>query len=141
MLINPITMLTNLSQRAKINKLPPPAPGAPAQPMDPGKPLFQRPAVLGLLLPVLVIGALVYNAQSDPTYASVGDCVHNDGTSADPDVVVVPCSGQDAQARIVGKVQDTIDGQKSCRQFDGADGFYAQEQGSDKYTLCLHFLK
>ncbi|MFJ2776996.1 MULTISPECIES: hypothetical protein [unclassified Kitasatospora] len=147
LLINPATMLLNLPQRAKINKLAPPLPGAPGQPMNPGKPLFQRVAVLGLLVPLLVIGAIVYNVQSDPSFASVGDCVHNKNaivtgvTDNHPDVVVLSCSDPDADARIVGKVKDSSNGETACRQFSDADGYYTEEQGSDQFTLCLHFLK
>ncbi len=146
-LINPITMLMNLPQRAKINKLAPPMPGGPGQPMNPGRTVFLRPAILGLLLPVLVLGAIVYSAQSDPSYASVGDCVHNKNavasgaTDTHPDVVTISCSDPNADARIVGKVKDSSDGEKACTPFADADGYYSQEQGSDRFTLCLHFLK
>jgi hypothetical protein len=146
--INPITMLLNLPQRAKINKIGPPLPGAPGQPMNPGRPLFQRAAILGLLIPVLAIGAIVYHTQSDPSYASVGDCVHNKNalvvpgaTDTHPDVVVLPCSDPDADAKIVGKVKYSSDGESDCKQFSDADGFYSQDQDGDKFTLCLHFLK
>lgn len=141
MVINPITMLLNLPQRMKINKLAPPAPGAQRPPMDPGRPLFKRFAILGLLVPALVIGAIVFGVRRDPAFASVGDCVHNKSTSmTDPDVVVIDCSDPTADARIVGKVKSSSDGESSCRQFSAADGYYWQEQGSDKFTLCLQFL-
>ncbi|WP_371477388.1 hypothetical protein [Kitasatospora sp. NBC_00315] len=145
--INPITMLINLPQRAKINKLAPPLPGAPGLPADPGKPVFRRPAILGLLIPLIVVGAIVYSAQRDPGYASVGDCVHSKHTvvagveDKDADVVVIDCSDSDADARIVGKVPGTHDGESACTAFSDADGYYYREQGSDQYTLCLHFLK
>jgi len=45
--INPVTMLINLGARSRIVALPPPIPGGPRRPMDPGKPLYQRPAFLG----------------------------------------------------------------------------------------------
>ncbi|MFC9331386.1 hypothetical protein [Kitasatospora sp. NPDC057015] len=145
--INPITMLANLPQRAKINKLGEPIPGAPGQPADPGKPLYRRPAILGLLIPLVAIGLIVFQAQRDPSYASVGDCVHNKNVmiagvdDTHPDVVVLSCSDPDADARIVGKVSDTANGDSACEGYPDADGYYTEEQGSEKFTLCLHFLK
>ncbi|WP_194289677.1 hypothetical protein [Nocardia macrotermitis] len=53
-IINPITMLINLAAYNSISKLAPPLPGMPGRPMDPGKPLFQRPGALGLLIPIVV---------------------------------------------------------------------------------------
>lgn len=147
MVINPVTMLLNLPQRRKINKLAPPLPGAPGLPMNPGRALFKRFAVLGFLVPVLVIGAIVYNVQHDPSYASVGDCVHNKnasvsvGADTHPDVVVIACSDPSADARIIGKVKGSSDGETSCKQFSEYDGYYSEEQGRDRFTLCLHFLE
>lgn len=146
MVINPITMLINLPQRAKINKLAEPVPGAPRQPMNPGRPLFLRVAIVGLLVPVLVVVAIVAGVQRDPSFASVGDCVHNNHAAtgvadSHPDVAVIACTDPKADATIVGKVKDSTDGEAACRQFGDADGYYVEEQGSSKFTLCLHFLR
>ncbi|MFF3568708.1 hypothetical protein [Nocardia jiangxiensis] len=54
MFINPLTMLFNLFAYNSIAKLAPPVPGMPGRPMDPGKPLFQRPAALGFLIPIVL---------------------------------------------------------------------------------------
>ncbi|WP_431679667.1 LppU/SCO3897 family protein [Kitasatospora sp. KL5] len=144
-IVNPATMLINLLNRAKINKLAPPVPGAPGRPMDPGRPLFKRPEILGLLVPVAVALALVLSGSEGPESADVGDCVHNRHvTTADhdvhPDVVVVPCSGKDAEARIVGKVTDADSARTACRAFPDADGYYTRREGSDRLALCLHSL-
>ncbi|MFI6871502.1 hypothetical protein [Nocardia sp. NPDC050406] len=55
--INPITIAINLFARQRVVNLPPPIPGAPYQPADPGRPLHQRPQILGALffIPVLVL--------------------------------------------------------------------------------------
>lgn len=146
LLINPLTMLGNLGQRSKVNKLPEPVPGAPGVPMRTGRPLFARIAAVGFLVPVLVVAGVVYAAQQDPSYASVGDCVHSKSpvvpgvTDTDPDVVVISCSDPSADAKIVGKVSGTTDSDTACKKFSDADGFYSQEQGGDKYILCLQFL-
>ncbi|GEM31813.1 hypothetical protein NN3_28200 [Nocardia neocaledoniensis NBRC 108232] len=52
LMINPITLLANASAHSRIRALGPPIPGMPGRPMDPGKPLFRRPAALGFLIPV-----------------------------------------------------------------------------------------
>ncbi|MFJ9520364.1 hypothetical protein ACIRPK_19170 [Kitasatospora sp. NPDC101801] len=57
-----------------------------------------------------------------------------------PDVVVLDCTDPDAEAKIVGKVEGTID-ESACDKFQDADGLYTEKQGSRKFTLCLHFLK
>ncbi|BFV58046.1 hypothetical protein KCMC57_up31500 [Kitasatospora sp. CMC57] len=147
MIINPVTMLINLPQRAKINKLAEPIPGAPGQPMNPGKPVFQRPVILGVLVPVIVVLAIGFSIKGDPGYAAVGDCVRNRNTTVavgaednHPDVVVLDCSDPKAEAKIVGKVENTVD-ESVCDKFEDSDGLYTEQQGSNKFTLCLHFLK
>ncbi|MFI5528890.1 hypothetical protein ACIA8O_10095 [Kitasatospora sp. NPDC051853] len=146
-IINPVTMLINVPQRLKINKLAEPIPGAPGQPMNPGKPVFRRPAALGILLPVIAVAVFGYTLAGDPSYASVGDCVHNrhtvvqsDQGDSNPDVVVLDCTDPKAEAKIVGKLDDTTD-DTACDQFPGSDGYYTEQQGKRKFTLCLDFLK
>ena len=135
-IINPITMLINLPQRAKFNQLAEPVPGAPGRPMDPGKPLFRRPAILGFLVPIAVIALIVLSVQGNPKYASVGDCVQTKGTASAPDVAVVDCGSADAEFKIVGKLKDSTN-YKDCEQFSDATASFTEEQGSSKYTLCL----
>ncbi|MGV9677594.1 LppU/SCO3897 family protein [Nocardia sp. NPDC003482] len=57
--INPITMLSNLPARSKVAALPPPIPGSPYQPMNPGAPLTRRPQMIGLLVPLALVGVIV----------------------------------------------------------------------------------
>jgi hypothetical protein len=135
-IINPITMLINLPQRAKFNRLPEPVPGAPGQPMNPGKPLFRRAAILGLLIPVAIIGLIVFAAQRDPQYASVGECIHNKGTASAPEVSVIDCGSADAEFKIIGKLENSTN-YNDCEKFSGFTDAYTEEQGSSKYTLCL----
>lgn len=135
-IVNPIIMLMNLPVRAKFGKLPAPVPGAPGQPMNPGKPMFRRPAILGLLLPVAVIAAIVVAAQGDPEYASVGECIKNEGTAGAPDVKLVDCGSPDAAYKIIGKLDNSANSDE-CEQFPGYTVAYTEERGSSKYTLCL----
>ncbi|MCD0482190.1 hypothetical protein LO771_07125 [Streptacidiphilus sp. ASG 303] len=142
MIINPITMLLNLPQRAKINKLPPPLPGAPGMPMNPGRPIFARPGSWVLVLPVALLALIVLGAGLDladePSSASVGDCMHNSGSGFNPDMHIVDCGSTQAEFRVVGKIDDATDIQR-CEKFadQGARSGYYQQQGSSKFVLCL----
>ncbi|MGZ0145711.1 LppU/SCO3897 family protein [Kribbella sp. WER1] len=134
-IINPITMLMNIGPMQKFKSLPEPTPG-PGRPMNPGKPLFQRPAILGLLLPIAVIALIVFaNLNSVENKAQVGACVVNKGTSSVPDVKVVDCSSSDAEYRVIDKLNSTDESQ--CG--DNADATYVDEKAN--YTLCLAKVK
>ncbi len=138
MIVNPITMLMNIEPWAKFRKLPEPAPGAPGRPMNPGKPLIQRPAMAMLLLPIALIAAIVVINLSITTAseAEVGSCVVNKGSAASPNVEVVDCSSSEAAYKVVGKLDGTVDDTK-CDQFPGWEAAYTSEVGSQRYTLCL----
>ncbi|RAJ34609.1 hypothetical protein K353_05255 [Kitasatospora sp. SolWspMP-SS2h] len=133
--INPVTMLMNLVVWLKLRKLPAPVPGAPGTPLPTGRPLYRRPQVLGLLIPVVAVGALLYSIQQDPDYADVGDCVHNSGSNLSPDVSVVDCGGSDADFRVVGRLSSSD--ADACTAFPEAEAGYWVDKGSSSYTLCL----
>jgi hypothetical protein len=64
-LLAPITLLINMARRGKVANLAPPIPQrADRRPADPGKPLYQRPAILGLLIPVLLVIVIIVAATS-----------------------------------------------------------------------------
>jgi hypothetical protein len=136
-IVNPFVMLSNIGPWKKFNELPEPAPGAPGRPMDMGKPLFKRPAVLGLLLPVLVIAAIVVGNLTTTTSseAKAGDCVKNAGTISKPNVKVVDCGSSEAEYRVLGRVSSSVS--SLCDQYQGATVTYTEERGSSGYTLCL----
>jgi hypothetical protein len=133
-IVNPITMLMNIGPMQQFKNLPEPTPG-PGRPMNPGKPLFQRPAILGLLLPVALIGLIVFaNLNSTEAKAKVGACVVNEGSSTNPDVKVVDCASTEAEYKIVDKIDDTTD-DSQCS--DTAEASYVYQNRSTKYVLCL----
>jgi hypothetical protein len=134
-IINPITMLINIGAWSKFKNLPEPVPGAPGRPMDPGKPLFRRPAILGLLVPIAVIALLVWSNVNSVSSADVGQCVRNNGTSSAPKVEVVDCGSSDAQYRIVGRLKNTSNS-RDCEQFADSTTAYTKS-GSSGYILCL----
>ncbi|MFJ9691578.1 hypothetical protein [Kitasatospora sp. NPDC101183] len=148
MIVNPIIMLLNVPQRLKVNKLPEPAPGAPGPSMDPGKPVYLRPVIFGVLIPVVLGSILFLTLKDDPGFAEAGDCIHNNSPLVFPgavnqnaDVKIVPCSGPDAEARVVARKDDTVDGESACRAFPEADGYFTYERRDTKYTLCLKTIK
>ncbi|WP_280385119.1 hypothetical protein [Nocardia wallacei] len=55
LIINAITILSNMSAHSRIAQLPPPIPGMPGQPMDPGRPLFRRPGAIGFAIPLGIL--------------------------------------------------------------------------------------
>ena len=138
-IINPITMLINIPTRLKFKNLPEPMPGAPGQPMDMGKPLYQRPAAigfLGFLVPILFIVLIIVGNMSSPSSADLGDCVHNAGTVSSPNVKVVSCTSSDADYKVVGKLSNTTNTDR-CEQFEGYTVAYTEQRRSTEYTLCL----
>ena len=137
-IVNPITMLVNLGTYSKFKHLPEPAPGAPGRPMDPGKPLFQRAAVIGLLIPIAIIAAIVIGnlTSNAASTADVGSCVVNEGTTTTPKVKVVDCGTADNEFKVVGKLEDTTNSDQ-CDKFDGTVMAYTESRGSSKYVLCL----
>lgn len=129
--ITPITVIVNLVRRRSVAALAAPRNPAPGrQPANPGKPLYQRFAIAGLLVPVLVVGVIVAAALSpsgDDT--AVGTCIR---TSADgSQASVVDCSAQHD-----GVVTRVADSSADCpsssiavlRHDDGSD---------DTRVLCI----
>jgi hypothetical protein len=138
MIINPITMLVNLGTYSKFKHLPEPAPGAPGRPMATGKPLFKRPEIIGLLIPIALLAAIVTAivTSNSASTAEVGSCVVNEGSAATPKVKVVDCGSTTGEFEVVGKLPNTVD-TSGCDKFDGATTTYTESRGSSKYTLCL----
>ncbi|MFI9784190.1 hypothetical protein ACIHEI_11905 [Kitasatospora sp. NPDC051984] len=164
MLINPITMLTNLGAWSKVRRLPPPLPGAPGTPMPVGRPLWQRVQILGLLLPVLLIAALVWNgghswrdgatgpapvrvhvssyptptatsSVADPANVKAGDCLRTVGGSTRTFIVVVDCGAKDADSKVVGRSSSTAD--DACDAFPESDNMLVRKDSPNPVTLCL----
>ncbi|MFD8599740.1 hypothetical protein ACFV1L_32515 [Kitasatospora sp. NPDC059646] len=162
LVVNPLTMLANLGAWLALRRLPAPLPGAPGTPMPTGRPLWRRAEVLGLLLPVLVVGALVRSAGQepddaavrftpdrpgvsaapsrspigkDPALATTGDCAHNFGSTARALVFVVDCGNKYADLKVVGRSSSTAPG--ACDSFPASESRLVHEEGPTPYTLCL----
>ncbi|MFJ5229633.1 hypothetical protein ACIQBJ_06975 [Kitasatospora sp. NPDC088391] len=131
---NPITLLANLLTWFKLRRLADPVPGAPGVPEHPGRPLYHRPELAGLLIPVAAAGLFYLALKDDPDLADVGDCVHATGTFM-PDVKVVDCADRTANYRIIGRFEreDTT----ACHTLPGSTASYVASAGHSRYTLCL----
>ncbi|WP_412541782.1 hypothetical protein R8Z50_04310 [Longispora sp. K20-0274] len=104
--ITPGIVLLNLFRRSRVARLEEPyaTPGLltpQSRPLDPGKPLYQRPAILGLLLPVALVAAFVAMAASD---SGTGECVRVSGNRG----TVVSCS-QSHQEKVIATVERDSD--------------------------------
>ncbi|QMU78946.1 toxin-antitoxin system, toxin component [Streptacidiphilus sp. PB12-B1b] len=131
----PVTLVQNALAYRRIKALPEPAPGRPGQPLELGRPLLARPGAIGLLVPVAVVALVVAGitaSSSDPSYASVGSCVQNHGTSDNPDVSVVTCAP--GTYKVIDKLGDTTD-DSGCPQPTTVS--YTQQESGDDFVLCL----
>ncbi|MEV0412507.1 hypothetical protein AB0I68_17300 [Streptomyces sp. NPDC050448] len=107
--ITPFTLLLNLGARAGFRRLAPPAGGfRPA--LDPGRPLWRRPAALLFLVPALLLflavpALVVLGLVIDgPEQLSVGQCVRNEGSWTDQDLQVVSCGSPRAQYKVTARL-------------------------------------
>jgi hypothetical protein len=107
--ITPVILLVNLSRRGKVARLAAPVPGSDRhRPANPGRPLYQRFAIVGLLVPLLVVGAIVTAAvtgSGGDGHATVGRCVHATG---DGHADLVDC-GQPHEGVVTTVVHDEQD--------------------------------
>ncbi|MEU0008374.1 hypothetical protein ABZ079_30015 [Streptomyces sp. NPDC006314] len=146
MVITPVTLLINLGALSGIRRVPEPVTARWRPPLDPGKPVFKRPAgVLALIslglfgLPVLavpvvmVIGLLVGSSGSEHPTLTVGSCARNDATWPEQDLKPVDCGSSHARFRVL----DPDSG--SCRAGDYAA--YPEYSGNGDLSLCLHPLR
>jgi hypothetical protein len=82
LVVTPIYLVQNLFRRRRVARLSPPIPTSTGtRPQDPGRPLWRRPAILGLLVPLapflalaIAITVAVASDDSDPL---VGRCLAN----------------------------------------------------------------
>ena len=95
------------------------------RPLDPGKPLLLRPAALGLVVPLVVLGFVVVGIRGDRIDAQVGKGVKISGSDAS----LVSCS-----ARHDGKVIAVADTLEQCPP--EAAGAVSRKQDHGK-VLCV----
>lgn len=117
-LITPFVLLANLGALSGIRRLPAPVTPGWRPPLDPGKPVFQRPAgvlaliplgLLGLLVTLvtgLLLVGLVPSVGGGDAHLKPGSCAVNDGDWTEQDLRSVPCDSVDAQFRVVDPEQE-----------------------------------
>jgi hypothetical protein len=147
-LITPVTLLVNLGALSRIRRMPAPATTGVRPPLDPGRPVFRRPAGLVALLPLaalcalavavtalMVIGLVAGPDDSGPRALTAGSCVRNDGTVTDQDLTTVPCDSSDARFRVTAPDED---GACAAGDYIPDDPAYLPD-GTE--ALCLHPLE
>jgi hypothetical protein len=137
-IITPFILLWNLLQRLKFNDLPAPQPardGTSVAPMPLGKPLYLRPTMAGLLVPVLAIGAIGYAIASGAGSSQnlVGQCIK---VAANNDVDFVGCDKPN-DGQVIAVVQN--ESECSAEATGVVERFSRSRTGSDRKldVLCV----
>lgn len=105
--VTPVVLLTNLAPWSRLRRLGPPTGGAVA-PLDPGRPLWRRPAAVAVLVPMVLVALavpvllLVALTGGDGKQAplAVGQCVRNAGDWRDQDLRVTECGSVSAEFEV-----------------------------------------
>lgn len=169
LIANPVTLLANLVNRARIGRLAPPDPGSPALSAYPAKPLLRRWETVGLLVPLVPILLLVFASgrsdsvqrdsyygnsyiatsaaavpASDPRNAKAGDCVRDkykgNLNAKYPELEIVPCSDTRAQAVVLGRVASAAVADIACgTSYPQADQVYTSSSGIGNGYLSADF--
>ncbi|WP_190017494.1 LppU/SCO3897 family protein [Streptomyces lucensis] len=152
-IITPFTLLANLSALSGIRRIPVPVAAGWRPPLDPGRPVFRRPAgilaliplaVLGLLVaavPVLLVIGLVTGPDESGTGGSgstgvtltPGSCARNDDPWPEQDLRSADCGSPDARYRVV----DPASG--SCASGDHVA--YPEYSADGATSFCLRPLR
>ncbi len=146
-LITPFVLLANLSALSGIRRIPEPVTPGWRPPLDPGKPVFRRPAGILALVPLSLLGLVVLavpllllvgmlagpdSGDGHPPLTA-GSCARNDAPWPEQSLRPVRCGSSQAQYRVV----DPMDGPCASRDYV-ADPEYSKDGVT---SLCLHALK
>ncbi|MEU0336613.1 hypothetical protein [Streptomyces sp. NPDC006193] len=144
--ITPVTLLTNLGALSAIRRMPAPVTPGTRPPLDPGKPVFKRPAGMLAAIPlglfclavlvvpaVILISLLVDSGGSEQPALKAGSCAHNDAAWPEQKLRPVDCGSPDAAFRVLDPDSASCaPGDYTTYPLYGADG---------SRSLCLHPLK
>ncbi|MER8031105.1 hypothetical protein ABTZ78_19340 [Streptomyces bauhiniae] len=132
--ITPCVLLANLGALSGIQRMPVPVSPGWRPPLDAGKPVFQRPEGIAVLIPLGLLGLVVNlvtglmlglfpGLNETKTNLTTGSCARNDGTWTEPDLKTVPCGSADAQYRVMFPGDAGCeDGDYLASPYDSADG-------------------
>ncbi|MGW2724660.1 LppU/SCO3897 family protein [Streptomyces sp. NPDC001492] len=152
--ITPLTLLANLSALSGIRRIPEPATAGFRPPLDPGKPVFRRPAGILALIPLSLVGLVVAaipvlliiglvvgpshgsdnsNSNVDHPTLTVGSCARNATDWPAQDLRPEPCDSPSAELRVLAPTND------ECAAGDYLA--YLEYSKDGDTSLCLHPLK
>ncbi|MGW3119617.1 LppU/SCO3897 family protein [Streptomyces sp. NPDC001107] len=152
--ITPLTLLANLSALSGIRRIPEPATAGFRPPLDPGKPVFRRPAGILALIPLSLVGLVVAaipvlliiglvvgpshgsdnsNSNADHPTLTVGSCARNATDWPAQDLRPEPCDSPSAELRVLAPTND------ECAAGDYLA--YLEYSKDGDTSLCLHPLK
>lgn len=146
LVIAPYVLIGNFDAYTQIRALEEPVPGSPRSPMTVGAPVHRRPAILGLLVPLVVVAAIVLwavaarsggTSEDDMAKARAGHCVTNSGSALAPKMRFTDCV---PQASPVFTVLARIEGSgevAGCPQATTETFFSSRPSGVVEYVLCL----
>jgi hypothetical protein len=129
LVIAPVTLLSNLVARTRFGRMTPPV-NCVQPPLDAGKPVIRRAGALGIVAPLLMVGAVAIGVELDDSArtASVGDCVSARGA----EVTVVDCGSAEAEFKVAERYEGS-DARCDRSLFDE----YDESSGGGRFTLCL----
>jgi hypothetical protein len=147
LVITPFVLLSNLSTLSGIRRIPEPVTAGFRPPLDPGKPVFRRPAGILALIPVGLLGLAVFaftalllvglvvggSDTADHPTLTVGSCARNDTAWPEQHLEPESCDSSDAELRV------TAPADGACP----AGGYVAYPEYSEdgSTSLCLRPLK
>ncbi len=92
--------------------------------------------LLSVAVATIAAAAVLTGCSSEAERSQVGDCLRNEGTMASPDLKKTDCTADDAEYKVVDKIEgDISDG--ACENAEGAHTQYYEEYGGKKFSLCL----
>jgi hypothetical protein len=141
--ITPITVLSNLGPWSAVRRLGPPTGGV-LPPLNPGRPLWLRPAALALLVPavllvlavpLLVVAGILVD-DDKPVTLNVGQCVRNEGDWHNQILLVTECGSASARFQVSARLDHPG---ATCDDGDYiADLKYGPEQSTASCLRPLH---
>jgi hypothetical protein len=98
---------------------------------------YLRIAVAVVALLAIGVGWYVNRNAEDAKKLAVGDCLYNQGSDSDPDVIQVDCGDAKATHTVLKKADGAAVPQLTCQSVKGTTATLTWEETGDSFTLCL----